>query len=127
MTPMTLSAGRRLGPYEVVAPLGAGGMGEVYRARDTRLGREVAVKVLPPDFARDPSRIARFQREARSSSALNHSNIVTIHDFATEGGETWLVMELVSGQSRTGPNSRALHHRWRRRRRWHGRGLPRSR
>ena len=67
---MTLSAGSRLGPYEILAPLGAGGMGEVYRARDTRLGREVAVKVLPAAFAADPERLTRFEREARSASAL---------------------------------------------------------
>ena len=70
----------RLGPYEIVAPLGAGGMGEVYRARDTRLGREVAVKVLPELFANDPDRLARFEREARAVAALSHPNILGIHD-----------------------------------------------
>jgi eukaryotic-like serine/threonine-protein kinase len=77
---MPLSAGTRLGPYEIVAPLGSGGMGEVYRAHDTRLGRDVAIKVLPAGFAADPDRVSRFEREARLASALKHPNIVTIHD-----------------------------------------------
>ncbi len=94
-----LSEGSRLGPYEITNLLGAGGMGEVYRARDTRLGREVAVKILPRDVAADPERLARFQREARTASALNHPNIVTIHDFSSADGETWLVMELIKGSS----------------------------
>jgi len=80
---VTLSAGSRLGPYEVLAPLGVGGMGEVYRARDTRLAREVAIKVLPAEVAADPSRLKRFEKEARSASALNHPNIVTIYDVGT--------------------------------------------
>jgi Tol biopolymer transport system component len=95
---MRLAAGSTLGPYQVSGPIGAGGMGEVYRARDTRLGREVAIKVLPQEVSADPQRLARFEREARSASALNHPNIVTIHDFASRDGETWLVMELVRGQ-----------------------------
>ena len=77
---MPLAAGTRLGPYEVVSPLGAGGMGEVYRARDTRLGREVAVKVLLSEVSGDEVRRARFEQEARSASALNHPNIVTVYD-----------------------------------------------
>ena len=77
---MALSAGTRLGPYEILAPLGAGGMGEVYEARDTRLDRTVAVKVLPPDMAADSDRRARFEREARAVAALQHPNICTIHD-----------------------------------------------
>src|SRR5918993_694162 len=94
-----LAAGSRLGPYTILAPLGAGGMGEVYRARDVRLGREVAVKVLPADVSKDPERLIRFEREARSASALNHPNIVTIHDFTSVDGEAWLVMELIRGKS----------------------------
>lgn len=96
---MQLTAGARLGPYEVIEPIGAGGMGEVYRARDVRLGREVAVKVLPADVSKDPERLIRFEREARSASALNHPNIVTILDFTSVDGEAWLVMELVRGKS----------------------------
>jgi Tol biopolymer transport system component len=96
---MSLAAGHKLGPYEIVAPLGAGGMGEVYRARDTRLGRDVAVKVLPPDMAADPERRARFEREARAVAALNHPNICVIHDIGREGSTDFLVMELVEGES----------------------------
>jgi len=83
---MPLAPGTRLGPYQIIAPLGSGGMGEVYRARDPRLDREIAVKVLPVDFARDPERMRRFESEARTASRLNHPNIVTIHDVATRGG-----------------------------------------
>jgi eukaryotic-like serine/threonine-protein kinase len=96
---MRLSAGSKLGPYEITGVIGAGGMGEVYRARDTRLGREVAIKVLPQEVAADAERLTRFEREARSASALNHPHIVTIHDFAASHGETYLVMELVRGES----------------------------
>ena len=95
---MTLSAGSRLGPYEILAPLGAGGMGEVYRARDTRLGREVAVKVLPAALASDPERLKRFEREARSASSLNHPNIVTIYDIGSSDSVSYIAMELVSGE-----------------------------
>ncbi|HMF08701.1 MAG TPA: protein kinase, partial [Thermoanaerobaculia bacterium] len=94
---MSLS-GTRLGPYEVLAPLGAGGMGEVYRARDTRLGRDVAIKVLPAGLAADPERLKRFEREARSASSLNHPNIVTIYDIGSEGGISYIAMELVKGE-----------------------------
>ena len=97
-----LVASSRLGPYEIVAPLGAGGMGEVYRARDTRLGREVAVKVLPEPFASDPGRQARFEREARAVAALSHPNILAIHDYGTEGAVTYAVMELLEGQTLRG-------------------------
>jgi Tol biopolymer transport system component/predicted Ser/Thr protein kinase len=94
---MTLTAGTRLGPYEVLAPLGAGGMGEVYRARDTRLEREVAIKVLPAELAADAERLRRFEKEARSASALNHPNIVTIYDIGSEGGVSYIAMERVEG------------------------------
>src|SRR6476660_7260184 len=96
---MSLSAGQRLGVYEIIAPLGAGGMGEVFRARDTRLGREVALKVLPEALAHDRDRVARFEREARAASALNHPNIITIHDVGSDGTTTFLAMELVVGKT----------------------------
>ncbi|HET8948333.1 MAG TPA: protein kinase, partial [Candidatus Polarisedimenticolia bacterium] len=96
---MALPAGTRLGPYEVIAPLGAGGMGEVYRARDARLGREVAVKVLPASFAAHPDRLARFEQEARATGALNHPNILAIHDIGTHEGMPYLVAELLEGQT----------------------------
>ncbi len=95
---MPLSAGTRLGPYEILAPLGAGGMGEVYRARDSRLGRDVAIKVLPAEVASDPDRLKRFEREARSASALNHPNIVTIHDIGQADAVSYIAMELVRGE-----------------------------
>jgi Tol biopolymer transport system component len=95
---MPLSAGTRLGPYEILMPLGAGGMGEVYRARDTRLGREVAIKVLPAALSSDPERLKRFEREARSASSLNHPNIVTIHDIGSDHGVSYIAMELVKGE-----------------------------
>ena len=94
---MSLSAGTRLGPYEVLSPLGAGGMGEVYRARDTRLGREVAIKVLPEAFARDPERLTRFEREARAASALSDPHIVAVFDVGREGETHYFVSELVEG------------------------------
>src|SRR5438270_9070042 len=94
-----LAASTRLGPYEILAPLGAGGMGEVYRARDHRLGRDVAVKVLPEPFAHDPDRRARFEREARVVAALSHPNILAIHDYATQGDVTYAVMELLEGET----------------------------
>ncbi|MDL2718201.1 MAG: protein kinase [Acidobacteriota bacterium] len=95
---MTLSTGTRLGPYEILAPLGAGGMGEVYRARDTRLGREVAIKVLPSPLASDPERLKRFEREARAASSLNHPNIVTIYDIGSADSVSYIAMELVNGE-----------------------------
>jgi Tol biopolymer transport system component len=96
---MTIAAGTRLGSYEVVAPIGAGGMGEVYQAHDTKLGRDVAIKVLPTNFVNDPERLSRFQREARMLAALNHANIATIYGLEQSGGVTCLVMELVSGET----------------------------
>jgi dipeptidyl aminopeptidase/acylaminoacyl peptidase/predicted Ser/Thr protein kinase len=96
---MTLAPGDRLGPYQIVAPLGAGGMGEVFRARDTRLGREVAVKVLPEGAAADPERRARFEQEARSASALNHPNIVTLLDIGDASGLSYIAMEYVEGRT----------------------------
>jgi serine/threonine protein kinase/Tol biopolymer transport system component len=95
---MPLAGGFRLGPYEIVSPLGAGGMGEVYRARDTRLGREVAIKVLPAGLSADPERLQRFEREARSASSLSHPNIVTIYDIGAESGVSYIAMELVKGE-----------------------------
>ena len=96
---MSLTPGTRLGPYEIVSPLGAGGMGEVYRARDTRLGREVAIKVLPHDLAATPEIRARFEREARLISSFNHPNICTVHDVGHEGDDFYLVMELIEGET----------------------------
>lgn len=96
---MPLDAGTCLGPYEIVSPLGAGGMGEVYRARDTRLGRDVAVKVLPPRFSEHAEARARFEREARLVSGLNHPNICVLHDLGRQGDIDYLVMELVEGES----------------------------
>src|SRR5438876_5472270 len=94
---MTLATGTKLGPYEILAPLGAGGMGEVYRARDTKLGRDVALKVLPEAFAKDCERMARFQREAQMLASLNHPNIASIYGLEESGGVRALVMELVEG------------------------------
>src|SRR5262245_34837450 len=94
-----LTAGAQLGPYQIVAPLGRGGMGEVYRARDSRLGREVALKLLPSDVASDPRRLRYFEQEARSASALNHPNIVTIYDVGSEGSACYIAMELVEGKT----------------------------
>jgi Tol biopolymer transport system component/predicted Ser/Thr protein kinase len=96
---LTLSAGSRLGPYEIVAPIGAGGMGEVYRAKDAKLGREIAVKVLPSATASDPDRRQRFEQEARSASALNHPNILTIYDIGEANGTVYIAMELVEGKT----------------------------
>jgi len=94
---MELSAGDRLGPYEILAPLGVGGMGEVYRARDPRLGREVAVKVLPRAAESDPVRTQRFDREARAVAALVHPNVLRIYDVGRAGGLRYLVTELLHG------------------------------
>src|SRR5262252_2905027 len=96
---MALSTGTRLGPYEILKPIGSGGMGEVYRATDTKLGRDVAIKVLPEAFAADPDRMARFQREAQVLAALNHPNIAAIYGVE----ERALIMELVEGEPLRGP------------------------
>ena len=96
---MTIAAGSRLGPYEILAPIGAGGMGEVYKARDTRLAREVAIKVLPAEVASDRERLARFEQEARSASALNHPNIVAVYDVGRADSTSYIAMELVEGRT----------------------------
>src|SRR5499427_8230591 len=96
---MSLAAGTRLGPYEIVAPLGAGGMGEVYRARDPRLRRDVAIKVLPADVALSQDRLARFEREATTVAGLNHPNIVVLHSIEEDRGTRFLTMEVVDGRS----------------------------
>jgi eukaryotic-like serine/threonine-protein kinase len=96
---MTLAAATKLGPYEIVSPLGAGGMGEVYRARDLRLGRDVAIKVLPASFAGDSERLRRFEQEARAIAALNHPNILAIHDIGSHDGGPFLVTELLEGET----------------------------
>ncbi|MGB9199449.1 MAG: serine/threonine-protein kinase, partial [Terriglobales bacterium] len=96
---MPLTPGTKLGPYEILTPLGAGGMGEVYRARDTRLGREVALKILPSSFAGDADRLRRFEQEARAVAALNHPNILAIHDIGEQEGAPFLVSELLDGNS----------------------------
>src|SRR5688500_13838239 len=96
---MSLLPGTRLGPYEIVSLLGAGGMGEVYRARDTRLGRDVAIKALPAALAHDPERLARFEREARLLASLNHPNIAAIYGLEEVGGQRHLVLEFVEGAS----------------------------
>jgi eukaryotic-like serine/threonine-protein kinase len=96
---LTVPPGTRLGPYKVLSALGAGGMGVVYRARDTRLDRTVAVKVLPPHLARDPERRARFEREARAASALNHPHICTLHDIGRQDGVDYLVLEYLDGET----------------------------
>ena len=94
---MSLSTGTRLGPYEILTPLGAGGMGEVYKARDTRLDRTVAIKVLPEHLSQKPQLRERFEREARAVSSLNHPNICTLHDVGQESDVDYLVMEYLEG------------------------------
>src|SRR5229473_1842669 len=96
---MALSIGTRVGSYEILAPLGAGGMGEVYRARDPRLGREVALKVLPSSFSQDPDRLRRFEQEARAVGALNHPNILSIYDIGTHEGSPFVVSELLERET----------------------------
>src|SRR5215831_3334544 len=96
---MPLVSGTKLGPYEVVGPLGAGGMGEVHRARDTRLERTVAIKILPVQVSSDPVRKQRFEREAKTISNMNHPNICTLHDIGSQDGIDYLVMECVEGET----------------------------
>src|SRR5262245_31289355 len=96
---MPFALGTRLGPYEIVAALGAGSMGEVYRARDPRLKREIAIKVLPDDVTSSPDRVARFEREATTVARLNHPNIVVLHSIEEDGDTRFLTMELVEGRS----------------------------
>jgi hypothetical protein len=96
---MSLAAGAKLGPYEIIAPLGAGGMGEVYRARDTKLGRDVAIKVLPAAFSADADRLHRFEQEACAAGALNHPNILVIYHVDTYEGAPYIVSELLEGET----------------------------
>src|ERR1700742_4140642 len=96
---MLLSPGDKLGPYEIVAPLGAGGMGEVYRARDTRLERTVAIKILPAHLSSDPDLHARFEQEAKAVSGLQHPNICVVHDVGSQDGVDFMVLEYVAGQT----------------------------
>src|SRR5215468_7585682 len=96
---MALGAGTKLGPYEIVSSLGAGGMGEVYRARDTRLGRDVAIKVLPQHLSSNPELKQRFEREARAISALSHPHICHLYDVGSQDGTDYLVMELLEGET----------------------------
>ena len=96
---MALTAGERLGPYEILAPLGAGGMGEVYKAKDTRLDRTVAIKVLPEHFADNPERKRRFEREAKTISQLNHPHICALYDVGEQDGLDYLVMEYIEGET----------------------------
>jgi serine/threonine protein kinase len=96
---MPLTNGVRLGPYEIVGPLGSGGMGEVYRARDPRLGRDVAIKVLTSAFSSDAERLHRFEQEARAAAALNHPNILAVHDIGQHDGAPYIVSELLEGET----------------------------
>src|SRR6266699_3406076 len=109
---MTIATGTRLGPYEIIAPLGAGGMGEVYRARDTRLGRDVAVKVLPSSYSDDKDRLHRFEQEACAAGALNHPNILVIHHIDTHEASSYIISELLEGETlRQRMSGRALPQR----------------
>src|SRR5918912_1061524 len=96
---MTLATGTRLGPYEILSPLGAGGMGEVYRARDTRLGREAAVKILHLDISGDDEKLRRFEQEARAASALNHPNILTVYEVGHADSVSFIATELIDGET----------------------------
>src|SRR5512135_2632659 len=96
---MTLAAGSRLGPYEILGAIGAGGMGEVYRAKDPRLGREVAIKVLPASFSQDADRLRRFEQEAKAAGILNHPNITAVYDIGSVDGAPYVVQELLEGET----------------------------
>src|SRR5215831_9341608 len=96
---MALTPGSRLGPYEILAPLGAGGMGEVYRAKDPRLKRDVAIKVLPASYSQDAERLRRFEQEAQAAGGLNHPNITAVYDIGTENGAPYIVSELLDGET----------------------------
>src|ERR1700674_634034 len=96
---MLLSPGARLGPYEILSPLGAGGMGEVYRAKDPRLGREVAIKVLPASFSKNSDRLKRFEQEARAAGVLNHPNVTIVYDIGQHDGAPYVVQELLEGET----------------------------
>src|SRR6202046_2253772 len=108
---MPLLPGTRLGPYEIVAMLGRGGMGEVYQARDPRLGRIVAIKILPAELSADSDSLLRFEREARSASALNHPNIVTIYDLGKDGSTHYIAMELIEGKTLRELHDAGIAHR----------------
>ncbi len=103
-----MQSGTRLGHYEILSAIGNGGMGEVWRARDTKLGREVAIKTLPEEFAKDADRLARFEREAKLLASLNHSNIAAIHGMEEDKGTHFLVLELVEGDTLADRNPRKL-------------------
>src|SRR6476659_4954681 len=96
---MTFKAGARLGPYEILAPIGAGGMGEVFRARDPRLGPDVPIKVLPESFSRHPERMRRFEQEARAAGVLNHPNVTAVYDIGTHDEALYVVHELLEGET----------------------------
>src|SRR5262249_38799586 len=96
---MSFATGTRIGPYEIRGSIGAGGMGEVFRARDARLDRDVALKVLPSSFATDAERLQRFEQEARAAAALNHPNILVVHDVGSDNGVPYVVSELLEGQT----------------------------
>src|SRR5947209_10744433 len=96
---MPLTSGSKLGPYEIQSPIGAGGMGEVYRARDARLSRDVAIKILPASFSADPERLQRFAQESRAAAALNHPNILSIFDIGDDRGAPYVVSELLEGET----------------------------
>ena len=126
---MSLFPGARLGPYEILAPIGAGGMGEVWKARDTRLRREVAIKVLPNALSQDPDRLARFEQEAKALASLNHPRIATIYGLEESVDGMALVMELVDGDTLKSPLPSRKHYalRCRLRRRWKPRTRKASR